>query len=195
LQLPTSGYKLDLLSSGGESKEANAICPKVLDKEDTQMNMKRIGLLATGIGVLISVGLLTVEQGYTEEKEHATTCSLTTVKGRYLFVVNGTYFPPAAGVKVESLFTRAGYRIFNGDGTGTTIVTNSINGVITGADAHLDLSYTVNADCTGTFKVQVAPGVQATSEMFIAPNGDDMTIIATDNGHVEAYSSWRVEPE
>jgi hypothetical protein len=117
------------------------------------------------------------------------------VKGRYLFVVNGTYFPPAAGVKVESLFTRAGYRIFNGDGTGSTIVTNSINGVITGTDAHLALSYTVNADCTGTLKVEVAPGVQATSEMFIAPDGDNMTIIATDNGHVEAYSSWRVEPE
>jgi hypothetical protein len=33
------------------------------------MNMKRIGLWATGIGVLISVGLLTAEQGYTEEKE------------------------------------------------------------------------------------------------------------------------------
>jgi hypothetical protein len=159
------------------------------------MKMTRVGLWATGIGVLISVGLSSVEKAYTEEKEHATKCSVATVKGRYLFVVNGTYFPPAAGVTVESLFTRAGYRIFNGDGTGSTIVTNSINGVITGADAHLDLSYTVNADCTGTFKVQVAPGVQATSEMFIAPNGDDMTIIATDNGHVEAYSSWRVEPE
>ena len=159
------------------------------------MKMARVGLWATGIGVLISVGLSTVEQGYTEEKEHATTCSLTTVKGRYLFVVNGTYFPPAAGGKVESLFTRAGYRIFHGDGTGTFIATTNVNGVITSADGHGDLSYTVNADCTGTFKVQVAPGVQATSEMFIAPNGDDMTIIATDNGHVEAYSSWRVEAE
>jgi acetyl esterase/lipase len=37
------------------------------------MNMKRIGLWATGIGVLISIGLLIVEQGYTQEKEHATT--------------------------------------------------------------------------------------------------------------------------
>jgi hypothetical protein len=66
------------------------------------MNMKRTGLWATGIGVFLSVGLLTVEQGYTEEKEHATTCTLATLKGRYLFVVNGTYFPPAAGVTVES---------------------------------------------------------------------------------------------
>ena len=32
-------------------------------------------------------------------------------------------------------------------------------------------------------------------EIFIAPSGDAMTVIATDNGHVEAYSSWRVGPE
>jgi hypothetical protein len=51
---------------------------------------------------------------------------------------------------------------------------------------------TVNADCTGTFK---ALSVGATSEMFIAPNGDEMTVISSDNGHVEAYSSWRVGPE
>jgi hypothetical protein len=135
------------------------------------MNMKRIGLWATGIGVFLSVGLLTVEQGYTEEKEHSTTCTLATLKGRYLFVVNGTYFPPAAGVTVESLFSRVGSRIFNGDGTGTTISTESINGVITNADSHRDLSYTVNADCTGTVKVL---GIGATQEIFVAPNGDDM---------------------
>jgi hypothetical protein len=156
------------------------------------MNMKRIGLWATGIGVFLSVGLLTVEQGYTEEKEHATTCTLATLKGRYLFVVNGTYFPPAAGVTVESLFSRAGSRIFNGDGTGTTIATGSVNGVITSADLHSDLSYTVNADCTGTVKVL---SVGATQEIFVAPNGDDMTVIATGTGHVEAFSSWRVGAE
>ena len=156
------------------------------------MNRKRIGLWTTGIGVLMSVGLLTVEQGYTEEKEHATTCTLATLKGRYLFVVNGTFFPPAGGVTVESLFSRVGSRIFNGDGTGTTISTESINGVITNADSHRDLSYTVNADCTGTVKVL---GIGATQEIFVAPNGDDMTVIATGTGHVEAFSSWRVGAE
>ena len=58
------------------------------------MNRKRTGLW---IAALISVGLLAIEQGHTEEKEHAKTCTLATLKGRYLFVVNGTYFPPAAG--------------------------------------------------------------------------------------------------
>jgi hypothetical protein len=154
--------------------------------------MKRVGPLAIKIGLMICVSIGAVELGYANEREHATTCTLATLKGRYLFVVNGTYFPPAAAVTVESLFSRVGSRIFNGDGTGTTISTESINGVITNADSHRDLSYTVNADCTGTVKVL---GIGATQEIFVAPNGDDMTVIATGTGHVEAFSSWRVGPE
>jgi len=154
--------------------------------------MKSVGLWAMKIGLMICVGIGAVELGYADEREHATKCTLATLKGRYLFVVNGTYFPPAAGVTVESLFSRAGSRIFHGDGTGTTIVTGSINGVITNGDLHSDLSYTVNADCTGTVKVL---SVGATQEIFVAPNGDDMTVIATDKGHVEAFSSWRVGPD
>ena len=96
------------------------------------MKMKRIGLWATGIGAVISVGLFTVEQGYTEEKEHATTCSLSTVKGRYLFATSGMIFPPVVAQPV--VFARAGYRIFNGDGTGTFIATSSENGLVVVAD-------------------------------------------------------------
>jgi hypothetical protein len=158
------------------------------------MNMKRIGLWAAGIGVLISVGLLTVEQGFTEEREHATTCTLATLKGRYLFALTGTLFPPARGAIQESAEARAGYRIFHGDGTGTFIATTNINGVITNADGHGDLSYTVNADCTGTLEILPA-GPDANQEIFIAPDGDGMTVVATGNGHVEAYSSWRVGRE
>ena len=156
------------------------------------MNMKRIGQWAIGIGAFISVAILTAETGFADEKEHEKTCTLATLNGRYLFVVNGTYFPPAAGVTVQSLFDRTGSRIFFGDGTGTTIARESVNGVIRPADLHSDLTYTINADCTGTLKILA---VGATSEIFVAPNGDAMTVIATDKGHVEAYSSWRVGPE
>jgi hypothetical protein len=61
------------------------------------MNMKRIGLWAIRIGVLISVGLVTVELGNADEREHARTCILATLKGRYLFVVNGTFSPQRVG--------------------------------------------------------------------------------------------------
>ena len=154
--------------------------------------MKRAGLWALGIGVFLSVGPLTVERGHADDNDDATTCTLATLKGRYLFALTGTLFPPAAGVTEESLEARAGSRIFFGDGTGTTIATTSVNGVVTAKDTHSDLSYTVNADCTGTLTVL---SVGANAEIFIAPDGDDMTVIATDNGHVEAYSSRRVGPK
>ena len=42
--------------------------------------MKRVGLWAVGIGVLASVGLLTVTQGYAGDNDGATKCTLATLK-------------------------------------------------------------------------------------------------------------------
>jgi hypothetical protein len=122
-------------------------------REGTQMKIKRIGQLAIGIWVLITLGMLTAQLACAEEREHEKRCTLATLDGRYLFVVNGTYFPPAAGVTAQSLFDRTGSRIFFGDGTGTTIARESVNGVVRPADLHSNLSYTINADCTGTLKI------------------------------------------
>ena len=61
--------------------------------------MKRIGLWAAiGIGLFITVGLLTVKPGYAEEKGHEPRCTLETLKGRYLFSEPETILPPAFGV-------------------------------------------------------------------------------------------------
>ena len=154
--------------------------------------MKRVGLWALAIGAAVSVGPLTVERGYADENDDVTKCTLATLKGRYLFALTGTLFPPE--VTAVSAEARAGFRIFHGDGTGTFIATTNVNGKITSADGHGDLSYTVNADCTGTLQILPA-GPGANQEIFIAPDGDGMTVIATGNGHVEAYSSWRVARE
>jgi hypothetical protein len=147
------------------------------------------GMLAATIALPT---LSAVELGYADEKEHATTCTLATLKGRYLFASNWTAFPPV--VKQPTLEARAGYRIFNGDGTGTIIATSSQNGAITTPDAHEDLSYAVNADCTGTYTVLV-PGAPA-AEIFIAPDGEEFVAIETSNGRANhAVSSRRVGPE
>jgi hypothetical protein len=51
--------------------------------------MKRVGLWAAiGIGIFITVGLITIEPGYAEEKEDELTCTLKTLKGRYLFAAS-----------------------------------------------------------------------------------------------------------
>ena len=47
--------------------------------------MKRVDLWMLGIGLSLSVGLLTVKPGYAEKKDHTPTCTQATLKGRYLF--------------------------------------------------------------------------------------------------------------
>jgi hypothetical protein len=146
--------------------------------------MKRIGLWATGIGLMSCVGIGTVEFGYADESEHEKTCSAATLKGRYLFATTGTL---TAGV-----FARAGYRIFYGDLTGTIKATTTVNGVITAADAVSDLTYTVNKDCTGTL---IVVSVGAKAEIFVSPDGAEMVVIQTNTGQSDAHSSRRVGPE
>jgi hypothetical protein len=159
--------------------------------------MKRVGPLAIKIGLMICVSIGTAQLGYADEREHATTCSLATLEGRYLFATNGMIFPPAVTQPV--VFSRAGYRIFYGDGTGTVIATTSENGVIVVADNRSDLIYTINKDCTGTYTLHggdVSPGAPPAVEIFVAPDGEEMVVIETVNGRADdAHSSRRVGPE
>jgi hypothetical protein len=151
--------------------------------------MKSVGLWAAmGIGICITVGLLTVNQGYAEEKEDEPTCTLKTLKGRYLFADTGTVYPPAFGVTEPTPATDAGFHIFHGDGTGTDIVTVRFNGVIVAENFVTPTSYTVNADCTGTLTVPDGPSFG----LFIAPNGEAIAITATDPGNFVSSIARRV---
>ena len=137
--------------------------------------MKRVGLWAVGIGLVVAVGLLAVGQGYAKDKDHAPTCSLATLKGRYLFGSTGTNLPPAFGITEPTLSGDAGFEIFNGDGTGRDTVTLRIGSKIVLEDFVTPTSYTVNANCTGTLTVPNGPSF----DLFIAPNGDEIAIIGT----------------
>ena len=138
--------------------------------------MKRVGLWAAiGIGIFITVGLLTVEPGYAEEKENEPTCTLKTLKGRYLFALHGTLLPPAFGVTEPTPSDAAGFVIFNGDGKGRHIVTFRLGGETVLENEVGLLSYTVNADCTGSFTVTNGPSFG----LFIAPDGESFAEIST----------------
>jgi hypothetical protein len=142
---------------------------------ERRTNLKRVSLWMMGIGLCITVGLLTVNQGSAEEKEHEPTCTLKTLKGRYLFALQGTVLPPAFGVTEPTPWSVAGFHIFNGDGTGTNIVTLSLGGEIVLENEVTPISYTVNADCTGSSTVTNGPSFG----IFIAPNGESFAEIAT----------------
>ena len=141
--------------------------------------MQRVGLWTIGIGLFITVGLLTVGSGYAEEKEHEPACTLKTLKGRYLFGGIATLLPPAT--PQATLLAVAGYHIFNGDGTGTDVVTSTINGAILNRNFVGPITYTVNPNCTGTYTV---PSEGLTFDIFIAPHGKELIVIGTKAGFV-----------
>jgi hypothetical protein len=102
-------------------------------------------------------------------------CRLATLKGRYLFANSGVLLPPAFGVTQPTPAADAGLHLFNGDGTGTDIVTFSIGGQVVLENVEAPVTYTVNADCTGTVTVLNGPSF----DVFIAPDGEQFARIPT----------------
>ena len=80
--------------------------------------MKRVSLWMIGIGLVITAGLITVEPGYAEEKDDGPTCTLKTLKGRYLFGYMTTLLPPAD--TQQSLLAVAGYHLSMATARGQT---------------------------------------------------------------------------
>ena len=143
--------------------------------------MKRVELWAIGIGILAGIGFLTVEPGYAEDG--AKKCSLATLNGQYLFAGSGTLFPPAFGVTKPSVGNSAGYHIFNGDGTGTDVVTFVVNGVNQNVPSPVPITYTLNPDCTGTYSVENGPNL----DIFVAVDGSALSVIEATPGVSASY--------
>jgi hypothetical protein len=102
-------------------------------------------------------------------------CTAATLKGRYLFAHSGTILPPAFGVKGPTPGADAGFHIFNGDGTGTDIVTVRVGTQIALENTAFPITYTVNADCTGHYSVPNGPSF----DLYIGPKGDSIAFIST----------------
>jgi hypothetical protein len=126
------------------------------------------------------------EKDATKQEE----CTLATLKGRYLFATSGPLIPPAFGVTEQTPAASAGFHIFNGDGTGTDIVTLRVNGEVVLENVEVPLSYTVNADCTGTYTVLIDDG--PSFGMFIAPDGEEVAMISTNPGNYASTIDPRV---
>jgi hypothetical protein len=144
--------------------------------------VKHTDLLAIGIGVLASAGLFTMARANAGEDEHPARCTLATLDGQYLFGAPTTLFPPAFGVTEQSIATSAGFHIFNGDGTGTDFVTFVVNGMNQNVPSPIPTTYTLKADCTGTFSVKNGPNF----DIFVALDGSGLSVVTTDQG--AAYS-------
>jgi len=161
--------------------------------------MKRIGLRAVGIGVLGSVVLLTAGQVFAQnQNDGAPKCTLATLKGRYLFAAPGIILPPAFGLTgtETAVGNAAGIHVFNGDGTGQDYVTFTMNGIDQHVPSPVPFKYTLGADCTGTYTLLPVGIGLPTFDIFVSPNGSEMTAINTDPGSASSYTpSRRVWPQ
>src|SRR5262245_47806392 len=119
--------------------------------------MKRVDLWMMGIGLSLSVGLLTVAPGYADENDHVTECTLATLSGTYVFIATGytivaSGFPTGTGPSTVPE-PKAIVEVIDFDGEGKVTVpavSRSLNGVILPNQVGLPGMYTVNDNCTGT---------------------------------------------
>ena len=86
-------------------------------------SVRRATAAAIALGFVAIAGATVPSSVLASPERAAHGCSLATLKGRYLFADSGTVLPPAFGQTVATFGADAGFHIFNGDGTGTDVVT------------------------------------------------------------------------
>jgi hypothetical protein len=145
-------------------------------------NAKRFAVWV--IAVLITLGSITLHQGYAQSNE-SSSCSLATLNGVYVFDATG--FNIINGVAVPK--TVVDFLTFKGDGSLTSVATAVVGGNKVADDTPGNGSYTVNADCTGT--LTDARGF--TFDLFIAPHGRSFHMIQTVTGQMLAGEAQRVK--
>jgi hypothetical protein len=147
--------------------------------------MRRASLWAMCVGVLVGVGVLGVVVGHAGDD--TVTCSVATLSGTYVSASDGVQIRDKDRVP----FASAGLDVFDGAGQVKGVFSISFNGLI---EQNLTLSgtYTVNADCTGTWTTTDSTGSTVVHfDLFIAPDGSHFTFVQTDPGFVTSGSERR----
>ena len=116
-------------------------------------------------------------------------CTNASIKGTFAFQATGSHFPPTGASLLDVVFAQT----FDGIGALTSTGLQSDNGKI------LQLTqtgtYTVNADCTGTYTALVSPlGFMVHFFFVIADSGNELVVISADANTVLAGTARRLFP-
>ena len=117
-------------------------------------------------------------------------CSNATLRGTFVHTASGfeisppSMAGPIAGVGVDT---------FDGKGGVTTTARLSINGYIPPTPLTATGTYTVNPDCTGTYKIS-SPDGTTTLFLVIGDNGNEIQAICIDPGVVLNHTFRRQFP-
>jgi hypothetical protein len=138
--------------------------------------MKRyVAALLVVLGLIGVVGVLAIEAGYAKDEDAGAKCSEATLDGTYLFAFDGVEIKG----NDQLPFAIAGYDVFDGNGNVKGVASGNFGGVF--SKTPYSGTYTVKADCTGTFTF-ADDGTQV--DLFIAPDGSMYTFAEIDPGVV-----------
>ena len=152
---------------------------------------RRITVLASA-GVPLAAGGALALTGTASAAPSAATgakpsCSNATLNGTYTFgyiswqISNGKSTPAS----------EAGFDTFNGNGTGTGVITAVYNGVVAGSNTPDTSTYTINADCIGTLVFHSGSNVYHFT-VYVSPSGNSFSLINTDAGNAVAGTETRM---
>jgi hypothetical protein len=146
--------------------------------------MRRASLWAVCMGLVVGVGVLGLAVGHADKD--TIECSVATLSGTYVSASDGWLIRDQNRVP----FASVGLDVFDGAGQVNGVFSISINGRIE-QNLRLSGTYTVNADCTGTWTTTDRSGTVVHFDLFIAPDGSQFTSVQTDEGVVLAVAEWR----
>ena len=116
-------------------------------------------------------------------------CNLATMQGTFAYTVTGSFVAAPAQL---GLYAEVGAQTF--DGNGNTAVNGMSNNNGTAAATARAGTYIVNSDCTGTFSIQIAPGIASHYFFVIASDGSAYQAVCLDPVAVITRSGTRLYP-
>jgi hypothetical protein len=149
--------------------------------------IRRIAVLASACS-LAAVGALALI-GTARADDAEARCSNATLKGTYDFSdIDWSISERGRATPVA----KAGLSTFNGDGTGTGVITVNSNGVLVADNEATSSTYSINTNCTGTVLFNNADGSALHFNIYLSSSGDRFQLISTDPGLLSAAPGVRV---
>ncbi len=116
-------------------------------------------------------------------------CNNATVLGTFAYTITGSFVAAPAPL---GPYAEVGAQTFDGNGNTSATGMSNTNGSV--ASATRTGTYTVNADCTGTFSFQIAPGISSHYFFVIANDGSAYQAVCLDPVAVITRFGTRLYP-
>jgi len=137
------------------------------------------------IAAVTALGLVITPTAKADDKG----CSNASLKGTFAQMGTGTITAPPS---MAGPLANVGVLTFDGNGGIIGSLVNSINGATVPATE--TGTYKVNADCTGSYTVQLSLGFPANAFFVVTDGGNEIQIIITDPGAVITCVAKRLYP-